>query len=886
MPNIKFSTSELVQYLPVCKLSLKIRLGDNWSNPKKFYTYPHLLVKSRIVHKTREYKLKDKKSGTSETTEGRGDRAERKLLSAVKELKDLENCPHGYFISDTNLGDCHPDDELQLDAIFISPDSIVAFEVKDYHNVEEAVAKAMDQLDKRLKAIDQLVQKKIPVSGAIVLPFTDKYPKDGTTTKSGYLVRILFQQDLHCDIFSGYLKQWEGKSSAREEDKENALAKTLLFTFLSDCYPASEEEFIHLEAQKIFLRRNRNYKGSFIIPSFNSIELTEEQKKNAKDMSNMQSGIVVINGPYGSGKTFTVIKALQNRVKKLEPGVKLNILFLSAQMAFNGVKTLHYSPFLETVKGLIEEALSPYECIITGYNDELINHREEKPISIKLSLSTSRTSLESLTKHWENNDKDIIILDETNALTSDEMEEIIKHFEKKEEVKEVKKLYIKDNTVIWVTSNLDDSDFSQKYWILENYQFKSIRANANSIRNTSEIISFANQVETIIAPERFPSGEMLRSNTPEGIPISHCYEEKDSSRVKSLILTIEKWLEVPSFKLSQLLVVNAENDEHLLSEMKKAKLPFREYSKPVDGVSFLFLQEHSKDPIESIVAGGEWEVMIFYCSHQTITSNKATHLFNKRILSRVTTKLYLFSNYPVEQSSLEKGAQQPSREDEQESSVNKNDEQTQLPSRQDKQESSASKINEQAQLHSIEDEQESSVNKNDKQHIKVEKEQDKEFMQNIEQQEVFNALKKIIGTIPKTYRDLLIKDGYKMLNFEVFDSKKRNDVWLTQELGTSHNICLFTLNECLDTLQDARDYFDQTYSVRLPLIHNSCWLSNKDSEQSLETCKEKVVRLSLLLDRHARRQTRQQDAKGPRWVEFSSAEYSEEFLKSFNKTGK
>ena len=846
MPNIKFSAAELDQYLPVCKLSLKIRLGDNWSNPKKFYTYPHFLVKSRIVHKTRENKLKDKKSGKRKTAEGRGDRGERKLLSAAKELTDLDNCPRGYFISDTNLGDCHPDDDLQLDAIFISPDSIVAFEVKDYDNVEEAVAKAMDQLDKRLKAIDQLVHKKIPVFGAIALPFTDICWKVSTATKSGYSVRILFKQDLQRDIFSGYLKQWEGKSSVSEEDKENALAKTLLFTFLGECYPTSEEEFIHLEAQKIFLRRNRNYKGSFLIPSFNSITLTPEQIKNAKDMSDMQSGVAVINGPYGSGKTITVIKAIQNRVK---PGVKLNILFLSAQMAFNSIKILHYSPFLETVKGLIEEALFSYEYVITGYNENFISHEGKKPISIKLSLLTGCTSrsLENLTEHWENDDKNIVILDETNALTDDEMEKFVTYFQK-------------HNTLTWVTSNLGDSDLSQKYSIFKNCRFKSIHTNANSIRNTSEIISFANQVETIIAPERFPSGKMLRSNTPEGIPISHCYEEEDSSRIESLIFTIKRWLKVPSFKPSQLLVVNAENDENVLFELKKAKLPFQEYSSHVDGNAFLFLQEHSKDPIESIVAGGEWEVMIFYCSHQTITSNKATHLFNKRIISRVTTKLYLFSNYPVEQSSSGKGAHLPSSEDEQESSVSKNDE----PS------------------------------------IKVEKvhNQDKVFMQNIEQQEVssqtmnehflvFEALEKRIKTIKsKHYHHLLIVNGYRMINFEVFDNEKRNDVWLTQELGTPHNIYLFTTNGLSATLQDARGYFTENYNVRLPLLYGSSPLSNKNAEESLENCKEKVARLSTLLDTFAPSQRIPRAAEGSGWVEFSSAKDTEVLLKSLKKTGK
>ena len=846
MPNITFSPAEIDQYLPVCKQTLNIRLGESWSNPEKLYTYPHFIVKSRNVDKTRQNKLQGKKSGKSKTAEGRGDRGERKLLSAAKKLMNLDNCPRGYFISDTNLGDCHPDEVLQLDAIFISPDSIVVFEVKDYGNVEEAVEKAMDQLDKRLKAIDQLIQKKIPVFGAIVLPFKDKCPKDCPTSPSGYSVRILFKQDLQPDIFSGYLKEWEGKSSLSEEDKENALAKTLLFTFLSEYYPTSEEDFIHLEAQKIFLRRNRNYNGSFLIPSFNSITLTPEQIKNAKDMSDMQSGIAVINGPYGSGKTITVIKAIQNRVKA---GVKLNILFLSAQMAFNSVEILHYSPFLETVKGLIEEALFSNEYVITGYNDNLISHEEKKPISIKLSLLTGCTSpsLENLTEHWENNDKNIVILDETNALTNDEMEKFVTYFQKR-------------NTVTWVTSNLGDSDLSQKYSIFKNCRIKFMHTNANSVRNTSEIISFANQVETIIVPERFPSGEMLRSNTPEGIPISHCYEKEDSSRIESLIFTIKRWLKVPSFKPNQLLVVNAENDENLLFKMKKAGIPFQEYSSHVDGNAFLFLQEHSKDPIESIVAGGEWEVMIFYCSHQTITSNKATHLFNKRIISRVTTKLYLFSNYPVEQSSSGKGAQLPSREDEQESSVSKNDEQS----------------------------------------IEVENvhNQNKVFMQNIEQQEVsspavnerlsvFEALEKRIKTISsKHYHHLLIVDGYRTINFEVFDSKRRNHVWLTQELGTPHNICLFSTNGFSATLQDARGYFAKNYNVRLSLLYESSPVSDKDSEESLENCKEKVARLSTLLDTFAPSQRIPRAVDGSGWVEFSSAKDTEVLLKSLKKTGK
>ena len=811
--------SELQGY----KQLLCSRLGHGWAEPDSLQTFPYFLVKSRDASKKRENKNKGKRGDFSDPVEGKGDKGERELLSAAKRLKQFYKCPSGYFISDTEL-EGYEDNSLQIDAIFISPDGIVVFEAKQYNNAVEAVRKAERQLDKRVEAIKHILNEQISVHGATVLPFTDKGTEQNIKSK----YHVLFKQDLHHNNFSDYLNDCKRSSVISREDKENALAKILTLTFLREDYPSSEEQAIHLEAQRIFFKKDRKYNGVFKTPSFNSITLTNEQEQNAKSMRNRNT---VINGPYGCGKTITIIKAIQNQVRNLKKGEKLRILFLSGQLAFSANKKVHYSPFLNIAKVLIKEALaeSDKDFVVKGY-EENVRYNEGIPIFIELCMLSEELLASCSQMHIGNSrylnknftalpltDYDIFVLEETNALTEKEMNTCVTCFKEPKTKTEGSK----HHPIIWVTTSLSTSEFLEKCPIFKANGFYQIHVSDNSMRNTSEVVSFSNLVETYIAPERFPSSRMSRNNTPEGIPISYYYCETDASIIDEIVLTVERWLDVPDFTPSQLLIINAVDDKKLSSTLKLKKIPLKKNDCQDEHNEASLLLHAFKDPVESVLAGGEWAVLILYFKYETILSHRAVQLFNKRIMSRASAKVYLFSDYKVDEISLERNIDY---------------------------------------------------------YVDPEK--------NAESKET----KQLTGSeVRKFLDDAMVSSvqEYNLLNFAVVSESSNaslnsdepdSDVWLIQHRDTPDRVYLMSTSLSTHTLQQARNYFVEQFNVKLPVVCEDPELKDDDYDPKCENWKAKISRVKVLIDTFGSPQSSCPVFKMSEWIEIRSHENIEKFL--------
>ena len=93
--------------------------------------------------------------------------------------------------------------------------------------------------------------------------------------------------------------------------------------------------------------------------------------------------------------------------------------------------------------------------------------------------------------------------------------------------------------------------------------------------------------------------------------------------------------------MSSLLFIDCE--ESILPEyLRNVGVPISVYGDKFENGKALFLK-HS-DPIEAIVAGAEWHVLVVHIKMETMNSMEVVKGFNKRIISRATTKVVIFSD--------------------------------------------------------------------------------------------------------------------------------------------------------------------------------------------------------------------------------------------------
>ena len=524
-------------------------LGQNWSDPDFLKVCPFFLAKRR-----------------NNGRNGRGDTAERCLLYAASRLKETKNCPCGYFIMNTNVRDFHQKKDLETDGIFVHKNCVTIFEVKDKDNMDDAVNEAIPQLRARIKAINDITNGKIPVRGAIVLPFNShaRYCE----RSSEFPFSILHQGDLCPERFSSWINSATSSpnSNTATSNQRIALAKVLFHVYLKRFYPETEEEAIEFEYARITLQRHNEYQ-CLLSPTFNFIKFTNYQQNQAKTM--MVSNTLLCGG-YGTGKTITIVLGIQKVIKRfIKRNKRVKILFVSAQSFINNKQKLHNSPFLENVRKWIREALPAEDGLLEiKYYQNGADLRKESSAVVELCLLT-----EAILSDWSLNSSsfeeyNLIVLEESMALSVEDMAIFTKC------VQEAKQESPGNNVLFWVTSTSSSTEFKGKYPGFE--KFKDLPAECNCLRSTLEISTLCNSFQADFIPERFESLRSPPIKMWEGIPVTyHCYRD-DAERFNIVKDTIKQWVDPPSRRV-QILIIDCEDNNQLFKHLKSENVPICEY---------------------------------------------------------------------------------------------------------------------------------------------------------------------------------------------------------------------------------------------------------------------------------------------------------------------
>ena len=536
-----------------------------------------------------------------------------------------------------------PENVLETDGIFVNKSRIIIFEVKDKDSVTDAVNEAVPQLRERAEAVIDITNGKIPLTGVIVLPFNP----NPTYDEGSLEFHILGVDDLKPEKFTNWINA-EVSNSKQEnaDDQINAMAKILFFVCLKHWFPTSDAEAIEYESERIALQRHTEYHRCFKT-TFNSINFTTFQRNVAKEMRGSNT---VLSGGYGTGKTVTTVLAVQKLIEEsMRKGTlakkKKKILFVSGQGFFDTTPSnLHYSPFLENARKWIREAIKKQVgksiASIKYKIEDYLNSKcylEEPSILVHLCLLTNE-----IIGSWERNslsfkDYDLIILEESTALSIQDMDIVIKCFYDSKQSRD------SEDSTFWVTTTLCSKDFKEKY---PNFKdFKDLSMRGSGLRSTLEIATLCNAFQSYFSPEHYPSVEMSATDMWEGISVTYHCQFYSTKRFKLVRDTIQDWL-VPPQRRKQLLIIECQESEGLFNYLLENKIPvcrYKDYSDSSKYDSILFLQP-KYDPIEAIVCGAEWSALMFHFQYSVLYSHKAFSVMNKRVISRSIAKVYLFSN--------------------------------------------------------------------------------------------------------------------------------------------------------------------------------------------------------------------------------------------------
>ena len=404
---------------------------------------------------------------------------------------------------------------------------------------------------------------------------------------------------------------------------------------------------------------------------FNSIQLTDIQKDIRDKLS---EGNSILRGSYGVGKSVAIISAIKELIKEFmkenATNKNIKILFISAQSLLTS-EDLQISPFLCMVQNWIEEISKPFGLEnpqILSYtkflNKEkgiadvmrtrtsshegvifysyLLKHKDLDHLNTATSPPTSPATSQATLPITSLSDKfDVIVLEETHAFKSRMMQELVEAFEiaARKESKE-------KNFKVWMCSNAEildaESGTCESFKIIPS---KEKNKETMNLRNTHAIAKLAEAINTDIAPERYPSLPMPTPAFKCNIPTDYKYEPDDNKRLRKIVKRAKSWERLLS--KSPLLIIDCE-DSGLQYELQNEDLPVNMNTHKFEPGGLLFLK-HS-DPVEAIVAGAEWHLMIIHIKLETMHSINGAKLFNKRVISRATTKVIIFSDRKILQA--------------------------------------------------------------------------------------------------------------------------------------------------------------------------------------------------------------------------------------------
>ena len=607
--------------------------GEGWPQPNGLIVRPHFIADqystSLTVQRDLEVKLKIG------------------FFEEVSKILESEKSLSGYLVFDIDLKDLRPGDSMKTHAMLFSSH---VFRIIELIDNEESIEKAERQLRHVVRSVSLYIDKKVLVEGVIVFPCKVRLPASMINSATSILYRDELEQ-----LFQPF-SQACGESSKVTADGKIVLSKMLQISFFEQCHPKTKQEATCLAAHRLFLQRPNEKIKQFSQIDFNLIKLNDTQNSIKNDLL---AGNTLVWGGYGTGKSVAIVAAIKESIEHYKKLVKDNkceqkgfkILFLSAQGLLNEVDVM-LSPFLLLTEKWIKEICEDIGCYDTlqilsypQFGDRNIHFLIQATSSSKgdivfCSYLLKMSDFEILkTNPTFVNNFDVIVLEETHAVDSNTITNFVSCFEENKTVKG-------RNSRVWITSNAEKLDLK-----LPGFRVSpKSGVKQHNLRNTPAVARLAEAVDVNIGPERYPSTTVPMPLSKCHIGLTYEFEFDSEKRLRKVVEEVKRWKEL--LPTPSVLLIDCEESD-LYQKLKGEGICFKMCKdKHEINESLLLLPS---DPVEAIVAGAEWHVMIIHITGNTLNSIKMIRLFNKRIISRATTKIIIFSDRVLDMNEVKTG---------------------------------------------------------------------------------------------------------------------------------------------------------------------------------------------------------------------------------------
>ena len=611
---------------------LKKIFGENWNQPEKLIVCPQFIANQYRTWLAEGNHLQEVK-------------LKLEFFNIMNEILKDETAFEGlsgYLVFDFDLKALRDDDHMQVHAALFSRNICIIFELVDDDD-DNFIEEAENKLSCVVHALNTHIDDRIPVKGVIVFPFKTRLCTSIVSSDDS----VLYKDDLKNSLKS--FSHSATVSDSSHVNATNALGELLQVSFIQQHHPETEQEAICQAAQRCFLQKPEMTVTRKSQIDFSIMKPTDIQNDIRSDL---HKGDTLLWGGYGIGKSIAIMFTVKDLIKQYKQSAKqkkscwgdFKILFLSGQSLL-GDADLRLSPFLLMIEKWIKDI-----CQHLRYSSDLriVNYTHFLERDIKFVMGSKAknkgdirfysyllktTDLEILNEHSSLlNNFDIVVVEETHAVQLKVFHGIVKGLEKARKENEERK---GRNVKIWITSNNEGIDLKLPGFNIT----PGPLAKPSNLRNTPAVVNLAEAINNDIGPERYPSTTMSVSSIKCHIGVSYDFEWNDKERLKRVVKEAKKW--TPYIPNSSLLFIDCERSS-LYEELLAENIPLKKYKDEYHIGEPLFLQ-HS-DPIEAIVAGAEWHVLFVHIKVNTVNSIEVIKLFTKRIISRITTKVFIFSD--------------------------------------------------------------------------------------------------------------------------------------------------------------------------------------------------------------------------------------------------
>ena len=609
--------------------NLRKEFGEKWYEPKGLVLRPLFIVDefntTLVIERNSEVKLKLQFFND---------------INNILKHETLCASLSGYAIFDFDLKDLRPGNDMKTHAALLSKFQYTIIELADE---ERCIDEAKRKLTRITSAIRKHINFNIPVKSVVFFPCRTRLPSSFVCPNNS----VLYKDELR-KLLENFLKQ-PALSIEDTSNVKTTLAEMIRMCFFAQHHPKTVEEAASRAAQRFFMQSPGEKISEFSQIDFNSIKLTDFQQHIKNDLL---AGNTLVWGGYGIGKSVAIVAAIAESIKLYRSVKQRNreqgnfkILLISAQGLLGDID-LKLSPFILMIEKWITDVCEDLACaeVLQVINyihflDRSIDFAiQSKVDNVKEIIFTSyllkKTDLKLIIENsWGFKNFDIIVLEETHALDSNVISYFVAGFQKAVRTK------IKDKIAkVWITTNARRLDITLPDFAISP---KSHNKSKN-MRNAPAVAKLAKAVNTVIGPERYPSTAMPLSPIKCLINVTYQYDYNEKERFRKIVELADRWKHC--LPKSSILFIDCEQST-LYEELHTASIPLKMYSDSYKTGESLFLR-HS-DPIEAIVAGAEWHVLIVHIGINTLNSIRMTELFNKRIISRATAKIFIFSDYEI-----------------------------------------------------------------------------------------------------------------------------------------------------------------------------------------------------------------------------------------------